>query len=62
MLGRKTYDTLTVIRKLPRELAKEIKDIEIVVVQFKMTNLKVWPIILEDIKKAQEENKYLAKA
>ena len=31
-LSRKTYDTLVVMRKLPRELAKEIKDTEIVIV------------------------------
>ena len=44
------------------KLAKEIKDSEIVIVQRKMANLEVWPIILVHIRKAQEEDEYLAKA
>ena len=62
VLSRKSYDTLVMMRKLPRELAKEIKDLEIVIVHGRMTNLEVRPIILEDIRKAQEEDEYLAKA
>ena len=62
MLSRKTYDTLIVMRKLPRELAKEIKDVEIVIIYSTMTNLEVRPIILEDIRKAQGDDDYLAKA
>ena len=51
-LSRKTYDTLRVMRTLLGELAKEIKDFEIVIVQGKIANLEVRPIILENIKKA----------
>ena len=61
-LNRKTYDTLTMMRKLLGELAKEIKDLETLIVHSKMANLKVRPTILEDIKKVQEEYEYLAKA
>ena len=50
------------MRKLPRELAKEIKDFEILIIHDRMANLKVWLIILEDIRKAQEEDEYLVKA
>ena len=51
-LSRKTYDTLAVMRMLLGELAKEIKDSEMMIVQGRMANLEVWPIILEDIRKA----------
>ena len=61
-LSRKTYDTLAVMRMLPGELANEIKDFEIVIVQGKMANLEVRPTILEDIRKAQEEDEYVIKA
>ena len=61
-LSRKTYDTLVFIRKLPKELAKEIWELELIVVQGRITNLKVQPIILTDIKKAQKEDEYLTKA
>ena len=61
-LSRKTYNTLVVMRMLPRELAREIKDSEIVIVQGKTVNLEVRPIILEDIRKVQEKDEYLAKA
>ena len=61
-LSRKTYDTLAVMRMLPGELANEIKDFEIVIVQGKMANLEVRPTILEDIRKAQEEDEYVKKA
>ena len=61
-LSQKTYDTLAVMRMLPGELAKEIKDSEIVIVQGKMANLGVRPIILEDIRKVQEKDEYLVKA
>ena len=50
------------MRKLTGELAKEIKDLEIVIVHRRMANLEVLPIILEDIKKANEEDEYLPKA
>ena len=50
------------MRMLPGELAREIKDSELVIIQGKMANLELWPIILEDIRKAQEEDEYLAKA
>ena len=62
MLSWMAYNTFAVIRKLPRELPKEIKDSEIVIVHGETANLEVWPIILEDIRKAQEEDEYLAKA
>ena len=62
VLSRKTYDTLVVMRKLTGELAKEIKDAEVVIVHGKITNLEVPSIILKDIEKAQEEDEYLAKA
>ena len=62
MLSWKTYDTHTMMRKLLVKLAKKIKDFEIVIIHGRMANLEVWPIILEDIKKAQEEDEYLAKA
>ena len=61
-LSQKTYDTLAVMRMLPRELAKEIKDFEIVIIQGKMANLEVRPTILEDIRKVQEEDEYVKKA
>ena len=61
-LSRKTYDTVAVMRMLPGELAKEIKDSEIVIVQGRMANLEVRPTILEDIRKAQEEDEYVIKA
>ena len=51
-LSRKTYDTLAVMRMLPIELAKEIKDSKMVIVQGRMANLEVRTIILEDIRKA----------
>ena len=38
VLSQKNYDTLAVMRMLPGELAKEIKDSEIVIVQGKMEN------------------------
>ena len=62
VLSWKTYDTLAMMRKLPRELAKEIKDLEIVIIHGRMANLEVRPIILEDIRKVQEKDNYLAKA
>ena len=62
MLSRKTYDTLAMLKKLLRELTKEIKDLELLIVHGRIANLEVWPIILEDIKKAQEEDEYRAKA
>ena len=62
VLSQKTYDILIVMRMLPRELAREIKDYEIAIVHEKMINLKVRLIILEDIRKAQKEGEYLAKA
>ena len=49
------------MRMLPGELAREIKDFEIVMVRGKMANLEVQPTILEDIKKAWEEDEYLTK-
>ena len=61
-LSRKTYDTLAVMRMLLGELAREIKDFEIVIVQGRMANLEVRPTILEDIRKAQEEDEYVIKA
>ena len=61
VLSRKTYNTLSVMRILLRELARDIKDSEIVIVQGKMMNLENRPIILKDIWKAQEEDKYLTK-
>ena len=61
-LSRKTYDTLVVMRMLPGELARKIKDFEMVIVQGRMANLEVWPTNLEDIRKAQEKDEYLAKA
>ena len=62
VLSRKTYDTLSVMRMLPGELTRDIKDSEIVIIQGRMANLEVWPIILEDIRKAQEEDEYPVKA
>ena len=50
------------MRKLLGELAREIKDFEMVIVQGRMVNLEVRPTILEDIRKAQEEDKYVIKA
>ena len=61
-LSRKTYDTLAVMRMLLGELANEIKDFEMVIVQGRMANLEVRPTILEDIRKAQEEDDYVVKA
>ena len=61
-LSRKIYDTLAVMRMLPGELAREIKDFEMMIVQGRMANLKVRPTILEDIRKAQEEDEYVIKA
>ena len=61
-LSKKTYDTLRFMRKLPIELAKEIKDLDIMTVHEKTTNLVVQPIILKDIRKVQEDDEYLAKA
>ena len=52
VLSRKTYDTLAVMRMLPGELAREIKDSEMVIIQGKVENLEIRPIILEDIRKA----------
>ena len=40
-LSQKTYDTFAVMRMLPGELAKEIKDSEIVIVQEEMADLEV---------------------
>ena len=54
-LSRKTYDTLAVMRMLLGELAKEIKDFEIVIVQVRMANLEVQPTILEDIRKPRKK-------
>ena len=62
VLSRKTYITLAVMRMLPGELAKEIKDSEMVIVQGRMENLEVRPTILEDFRKAQEEDEYVIKA
>ena len=53
-LSRKTYDILAMMRMLLRELAREIKDFEIVIVHGKIANLEVRPIILEDIRKAKK--------
>ena len=50
------------MRMLLGKLAKEIKDSEIVIVQGKMANLEVRPTILEDIRKAPEEDEYVIKA
>ena len=50
------------MRKLLGELTKEIKNLEIMIVHERVTNLEVWPIILEDIRRAQEEDEYLTKA
>ena len=47
---------------LLRELAKEMKDSEIVIVQGRMANLEFQPTILEDIRKAQKEDEYVIKA
>ena len=52
----RVFTGLQVMRMLPGELAKEIKDFEIVIVQGRMANLEVRPTILEDIRKAQEED------
>ena len=49
------------MRILPGELAREIKDSEIVIIHEEMANSEVPPIILEDIWKAQEEEEYLIK-
>ena len=40
-LSQKTYDTLIVMKRLPGELAKEIKDAEIIIVHDSMANLKL---------------------
>ena len=50
--SQKTYGTLTMIRKLPGELAKEIKDLEVVIIYGSIANLEVRLIILDDIRKA----------
>ena len=44
------------MRKLLGELAREIKDARIAIIHGEMANLEVRPIILEDIRKAQEED------
>ena len=50
------------MRMLPGELAEEIKDFEMVIVQGRMANLEVRPTILEDIRIAQEADEYAIKA
>ena len=41
MLNQNTYDTLVIMRKLPGELVKEIKDLKIVIVHRRIGNLEV---------------------
>ena len=62
VLSRNTYDTFVMMRKLLIELAKRINDLEIAIVHERMTDMEVRPIILEDIRKAQEDDEYLVKA
>ena len=50
------------MRMLTGELAREIKDFEMMIVQGRMANLEVRLTILEDIRKDQEEDKYVIKA
>ena len=50
------------MRMLPGELVREIKDSAMVIVQGRLANLEVRPIILEDIRKVQEKDEYLVKA
>ena len=49
------------MRKLPKELAKEIRDLELVIVHRVVANLEVQPVILDDIRNTQKVDEYLAK-
>ena len=50
VLSRKTYNTHDFMRRLPKELAKVKKELELVIVHGKITNLEIQPIILDDIR------------
>ena len=49
------------MRKLPKELAKEIRDLELVIVHRVVANLEVQPVILDDIRNTQKVDEYLAR-
>ena len=61
-MSRKTYDTLAVIRTLPKQLLKEIEELELIIIQGILTSLEFQPIILNEIREAQESDEYLTKA
>ena len=44
------------------ESAKEIKNLELVIIHGKIMNLEVLPIIQDDIREAQKDDEYLIKA
>ena len=49
------------MRRLPKELSKEIEEFELKVVCGRLARLEVQPIILEEIKRAQVNDEYLKK-
>ena len=61
-LSRKSHDTLALMRQLPPQLAKEIAELDLIIVHGRIARLEVRPIILEDIRKAQITDEYMVKA
>ena len=51
-LSIRIYYTLTFMRKLLMKLAKEIKDVELMIDHGRVTNLEVQPVILNNIREA----------
>ena len=61
-LSRKSYDTLACMRRLPKELFREFESLDLIIINGKIASLEVRPLILNDIKEAQEEDEYLKRA
>ena len=61
-LSRKAYDTLAVMRTLLKQLLKEIEELELIIVHGRLASLEFQPIILNEIREAQESDEYLTKA
>ena len=58
-LSLKSKGTLVMLQGLPKELLKEIIDFELVIVSGVLGSLQMCPVILDEIRNAQSNDKFL---
>ena len=60
-LSQKSTGTLAILQGLPKKLAKEIVNFELVILYGRLSSLQVPQVILDEILEAQSKDKFLAK-